>query len=473
MLKERLSFYRRVNFFSDTIITGLSYVVAMFIKGYSETGLLIIPKHILQYDWVLYVVMFLWPLLLNMNGLYPANRLRTTARASGIIVKSSIQGLLVVFAILFITKIEVASRFILLIFGGLVTSFLVIKESIILSTLHLLRESGANLRNVVVIGSLESAKNIIKTINEHSFLGLNIVGLLVPAKESHKEDTAGCKIIGKLEEIEKALHKYPIDHVIITIDRKDYKEVDDIIFHCEQEGKEIWVTASIFNIKIARLDSDELFGEPIFVLRTGPKFSWELFTKDVLDRVGGFIFSLLSAPIIAIAAILVKLTSKGPAIYKQTRCGLHGRMFTLYKLRSMHEGAEKELEKLKEKSIMKGPAFKINRDPRITPIGRILRKFSIDEMPQFWNALRGDMSLIGPRPPLPEEVSEYKGWQRRRLSMKPGITGLWQVSGRSKIVDFDKLAELDLKYIDSWSLWLDFKIFLMTILVVISTRGAK
>ena len=473
MLKEKLSFYRRVNFFSDTTIAGTSYILAMFIKGYAEMGVIIIPRHILQYDWVLYVVMALWPILLNINGLYPANRLRTTARASGIIVKSSIQGLLIVFALLFILKIEVASRFVLMIFGGIVTTCLIVKESIILSALHLLRESGANLRNVIVIGSVDSAENIIKTINEHPFLGLNIVGLLVPPKEVHKKELMGCNIVGSLEEIENTLHKYPIDHVIITIDRKDYKEVDDIIFHCEQEGKEIWVTASIFNIKIARLDSDELFGEPIFVLRTGPKFSWELFTKDILDRIGGFIFSLLSVPLIAIAAILIKLTSKGPVIYRQQRCGLHGRIFTLYKLRSMYEGAEKDLKHLKEKSIMKGPAFKLDRDPRITPVGRILRKFSIDEMPQFWNALKGDMSLIGPRPPIPEEVSQYKGWQRRRLSMKPGITGLWQVSGRSKIVDFDKLAELDLKYIDSWSLWLDFKIFLMTILVVISTRGAK
>ena len=473
MLKEKLSFYRRVNFFSDTTIAGVSYILAMFIKGYAETGIIIIPRHILQYDWVLYVVMALWPILLNINGLYPANRLRTTARASGIIVKSSIQGLLIVFALLFILKIEVASRFVLMIFGGIVTTCLVVKESIILSALHLLRESGANLRNVIVIGSVDSVENIIKTINEHPFLGLNIVGLLIPSKEVHKKEILGCNILGSLEEIENVLHKYPIDHVIITIDRKDYKEVDDIIFHCEQEGKEIWVTASIFNIKIARLDSDELFGEPIFVLRTGPKFSWELFTKDILDRIGGFIFTLLSAPPIVIAAILIKLTSKGPVIYKQRRCGLHGRIFTLYKLRSMYEGAEKDLKKLKEKSIMRGPAFKLDKDPRITPVGRFLRKFSIDEMPQFWNVLKGDMSMIGPRPPIPEEVSQYKGWQRRRLSMKPGITGLWQVSGRSRIVDFDKLAELDLKYIDSWSLWLDFKIFLMTILVVISTRGAK
>ena len=473
MLKERLSFYRRVNFFSDTIIAGLSYILAMFIKGYAETGSFIIPRHILEYDWILYVAMALWPLLLNINGLYPANRLRTIARASGIIVKASVQGLLIVFALLFIFKIEIASRFILLIFGGILTSFLIIKESIILSALHLLRESGVNLRNVLVVGSIDSVESIVKAIKEHSFLGLNIIGLLVPAKETHKKEAMSCNILGSLEEIETVLHKYPIDHIIITIDRKDYKEVDDIIFHCEQEGKEIWVTASIFNIKIARLDSDELFGEPIFVLRTGPKFSWELFTKDILDWLGAFILGLLSVPFIAIAAILIKLTSKGPVIYKQRRCGLHGREFTFYKLRSMQEGAEKKLKHLKEKSIMKGPAFKLDRDPRVTPVGRILRKFSIDEMPQFWNVLKGDMSLIGPRPPIPEEVSEYKGWQRRRLSMKPGITGLWQVSGRSKIVDFNKLTELDLKYIDNWSLWLDFKIFSMTILVVISTRGAK
>lgn len=473
MLRARISFYRRVNFLSDAIISGLSYITAMFLKGYMETGLIVIPKHILNYDWLLYVVMFLWPLLLNVNGLYPANRLRTTPRAAAIITKSSLQGLVVVFAILFILKIEVASRFVVLMFGAFATAGLIIKESAILSTLHLLRESGTNLRNVIIVGSGDSVENITKTIDEHSFLGLNVIGILVPSKESHQKEIFGHKVLGSLEKIEEVLHSYTIDHVIITIDRKDYKEVDDIIFHCEQEGKEIWVTASIFNIKIARLDSDELFGEPIFILRTGPSFSWQLFTKGILDRIGGFIFGILSVPIIIIAAIAIKLTSRGPAIYKQKRCGLQGRTFTLYKLRSMYEGSDKQLKDLKEKSIVKGPAFKLDKDPRITPIGRLLRKFSIDEMPQFWNVLAGDMSIIGPRPPLPGEVSQYKGWQRRRLSMRPGISGLWQVSGRSQIVDFDKLAELDLKYIDNWSLWLDFKIFLMTVLIVISTRGAK
>jgi lipopolysaccharide/colanic/teichoic acid biosynthesis glycosyltransferase len=205
----------------------------------------------------------------------------------------------------------------------------------------------------------------------------------------------------------------------------------------------------------------------------GPQFSLRLLTKEILDYIGAVVLVIISFPVILISALLIKITSPGSVLYRHQRCGLQGRTFTLYKLRTMHCDSDKRRAGLKGKNIMKGPAFKIDNDPRVTAVGRFLRKFSIDELPQFWNVLKGEMSLIGPRPPVPEEVCGYTGWQRRRLSMRPGITGLWQVSGRSHVTDFNKLAVLDLKYIDNWSLKLDFKIFLKTIWVVFSTRGAK
>jgi len=472
MMKERIYIYKRLNLFADALIVGLSFMAAMYLRIHIETGFLIMTGHYRRYLWLIYVVMLFWPLLLNINGLYPVNRLRTIERAARIIITSSLQGLFIVVGLLFLFKLQMVSRLIIAGFSLIVTALLVLKESIVIGHIRHMRKTGADIRNVLVVGTIDSARKVIGIIDKNSYLGLNVAGLLVPREELQNKAIGDYKILGSLEEIEKVLHSSPIDHVIITIDRKDHKEVDDIVSHSEEEGVEIWLTPNLFNVRIAKLDADDLCGMPIFVLRTTPKFSWQIFIKSFLDRISGLIFSLSSLPLIAVAAIFIKSTSQGPVFFKQERCSVQGRRFILYKLRTMYANAENMQKELEAKNIMKGPVFKLRDDPRITPVGRILRRLSIDEMPQFWNVIKGDMSLIGPRPPIPEEVKRYDGWQRRRLSMKPGITGLWQISGRSDITDFDKLTNLDLQYIDNWSLWFDFKIFFKTIWVVLSMKGA-
>jgi lipopolysaccharide/colanic/teichoic acid biosynthesis glycosyltransferase len=174
-----------------------------------------------------------------------------------------------------------------------------------------------------------------------------------------------------------------------------------------------------------------------------------------------------------VIATLIRLTSEGPVLYRQTRCGLNGRRFTLYKFRSMVADAEARRPDLEHLNEMDGAAFKMADDPRVTGLGRWLRKFSLDELPQMWNVLRGDMSFVGPRPPLPEEVERYLPWQRRRLRMRPGLTCLWTLEGRNRLLKFDRLVQFDLAYIDNWSLWLDLKIFLKTIPRVALGRGAS
>ena len=190
-----------------------------------------------------------------------------------------------------------------------------------------------------------------------------------------------------------------------------------------------------------------------------------------MDRVGSAILLVVTLPLLVVASIAIKLTSRGPIFFKQVRLGLNGRTFTLYKFRSMKVGSEKEMEELKYYNEMSGPVFKMQHDPRVTPVGRFLRRTSIDEIPQLFNVLRGEMSLVGPRPPLPAETEEYDRWQRRRLSVKPGMTCLWQINGRN-MVDFKDWMNLDLLYIDNWSLWLDIRILLKTLLVVIKGDGA-
>jgi exopolysaccharide biosynthesis polyprenyl glycosylphosphotransferase len=217
---------------------------------------------------------------------------------------------------------------------------------------------------------------------------------------------------------------------------------------------------------------EELEGIPLLTFTNTPGTPFPLFLKRLGDIGSSALGMALTAPLLPFIALSIKLGSKGPVLYSQERCGLNGRRFTLYKFRTMYEGADRRLDEVAHLNEVEGPAFKARRDPRVTPVGRLLRRLSLDELPQLFNVLRGDMSLVGPRPPLPEEVERYERWQRRRLSMKPGLTGLWQVSGRAGIDDFSRWTALDLAYIDQWSLWLDLKILLKTIPAVLSTRGA-
>ena len=229
---------------------------------------------------------------------------------------------------------------------------------------------------------------------------------------------------------------------------------------------------NFFPHSIARIELHELDGFPLLSFSTTPTNEVLLFVRRILDIVLTGLLIVLTLPIMAAVAILIKLTSPGPVLFKQERCGLNGRLFVMYKFRSMVDNAEQLRFQLEELNEMDGPVFKSSRDPRVTIVGKIIRRFSIDEFPQLFNVLRGDMSLVGPRPPLPQEVSRYERWQRRRLSMKPGITCLWQISGRNK-VSFDDWMKLDLTYIDNWSLLLDLKILLKTVPVVLLGRGAK
>jgi exopolysaccharide biosynthesis polyprenyl glycosylphosphotransferase len=228
----------------------------------------------------------------------------------------------------------------------------------------------------------------------------------------------------------------------------------------------------LFDVKIAKARLTQLEDVPLLTFETVVAKEGQLFVKRIIDFVVSAVLLVLLAPVFIIVALAIKFNSKGPVLYRQTRVGLNGRKFTLYKFRTMFEGAEEKLTELEKLNEMGGPVFKMKKDPRITRLGRYLRKFSIDEFPQLFNVLVGHMSLVGPRPPIPEEVVQYEPWQRRRLSMRPGLTCIWQVSGRNKI-DFDDWMKLDLKYLDNWSLWLDFTIIMKTIPVVFFGIGAS
>jgi exopolysaccharide biosynthesis polyprenyl glycosylphosphotransferase len=317
------------------------------------------------------------------------------------------------------------------------------------------KHGALDVRHVAVVGNGRAAQDFARAIQNHQVWGLKLVGVF------------------EREEIRPVLEAGGVDELILVVERESLNEFRETFLHCEELGITARVILNFFPHSIARMELHELEGFPLLSFSTTPTNEALMFVRRILDMVLSSLILLIFGPLLMLpTAILIKLTSRGPVFFKQQRCGLHGRVFTMYKFRSMVDNAEKLRGDLETPDNMDGPVFKASRDPRITPIGKVIRRFSIDELPQFFNVLRGDMSIVGPRPPLPNEVARYARWQRRRLSMKPGITCLWQISGRNEI-GFDEWMKLDLSYIDNWSLLLDLKILLKTVPVVLLGRGAK
>jgi exopolysaccharide biosynthesis polyprenyl glycosylphosphotransferase len=277
-----------------------------------------------------------------------------------------------------------------------------------------------------------------------------------------------------VESLVEMLHELSASGVIVSPRHASFDPVDVVIRACELEGVEVWLVADFFKTQISRSSFDDFYGRPVLVFRSTPGPSWEGVAKQVLDYALAAVLLVPLAPIMAVVALCIKATSPGPVLFRQQRAGLHGRPFTMYKFRTMVSNAEQlkiELELLNE---MSGPVFKVSNDPRVTSLGRVLRKFSVDELPQLFNVLRGEMSLVGPRPLPVDEVKRFDDLaHRRRLSMRPGLTCLWQISGRNNLKDFREWVRLDLRYIDNWSLWLDLKILWLTVPVVLKGTGAR
>jgi exopolysaccharide biosynthesis polyprenyl glycosylphosphotransferase len=274
-----------------------------------------------------------------------------------------------------------------------------------------------------------------------------------------------------LGDVPRLLREQVIDEVLFAVAREELERLEDLFLHCEEEGVRTRVQLQMFPHQDSQVFVEHLGAVPLLTFSTTPEDELRLFVKRLLDAVGAALLLILLSPLLLLLAALVRLSSPGPVLYRQERCGLGGRRFTLAKFRSMVADAEQRQAGLAAFNEADGPVFKMRNDPRVTPMGRWMRRLSLDELPQLWNILRGDMSFVGPRPPLASEVEQYERWQRRRLRMRPGLTCLWALEGRSDL-SFSRWMELDMAYIDNWSLWLDLKILLKTIPWVLLGRGA-
>lgn len=367
---------------------------------------------------------------------------------------------------------DYVSRLWLLLFPLLACVLLVAEKLAIRLTLRSARAWGLNYRTVLIVGTNTSAREVAASIELHRFWGFRILGF-VASEHPAPPAPPGYPLLGGVEDIPRIVQERVIDDVIFCVGRRDLDRMEDLFLSLQEQGIRTRFALNLFPHTLAKVELDDLDGVPLLTFSTGPSSLAQLLAKRLIDVTVAGMLMLVGFPVALGIALLIKLTSGGAVLFSQTRCGLNGRSFTLYKFRTMVEDAHERRQELMHLNEMSGPAFKVRDDPRVTRFGRFLRKFSLDELPQLWNVLRGDMSLVGPRPPIPEEVAHYQRWQRRRLSMKPGLTCLWQISGRNEIGDFDRWMALDLEYIDTWSPLLDFKILVKTIPVVLSGRGAS
>jgi exopolysaccharide biosynthesis polyprenyl glycosylphosphotransferase len=326
--------------------------------------------------------------------------------------------------------------------------------------------------HVLMAGCGERARNIAAAVERHERYGLRLEGFLADTPDCPESvQLAGKYTVYPLAELPRLLRKHVIDEVIFAVESERLAELEEVFLACDEEGVQTRVAVDFFPHVNSDISLERLGYVPLLTFTAAPHDEVRLLCKRVIDVTIAVAGLVALAPLMLLVAALVKLTSAGPAIFRQTRCGRNGRRFTFYKFRSMVEKAE-EMKPLLHHLNEKSTAFKIRSDPRLTPIGRWLRKFSIDEWPQLWNVIRGDMSLVGPRPAVPEEVEQYQRWQRRRLRMRPGLTCLWAIAGRDAL-DFDTWMKMDMQYIDNWSLALDWKILLRTIPRVVSGKGAN
>ena len=469
MLKQHTIFYRRAIIAVDAAIAGACFFLAYYLLNgvYVQLG----PLEV--YLWILPVVMILWGTLLYSSGMYASFRLKRLWEILFIVMRAGFISLLIFGSTYFLFKTTYISRIFILVMFILTMFCIAIEKTIYVMVLRYFRQKGFNFRTLLIVGTGPRAQRFINEVNQHREFGLKIIGLVDDEYAGRPEEVLGYKLIGPIKDIPQIILKHNIDIVVFVVPRTLLNRIENTIRFCETVGVTASVAVDLFNLHFSTGKESHLFGIPLLTFeRIAHKLS-ELLLKRIIDVILSSAALIVLLPSYVLIGILIKLTSKGTVFSQQIRFVLNGLQFTLYKFRTMVEDAEVKLATYHQCNEMEGPVFKMENDPRVTLVGKYLRKYSLDELPQLWNVIKGEMSLVGPRPPLPKEVVQYNHWQRRRLSMRPGITCLWQINGRNNIKDFDSWMKLDLDYIDHWSLWRDWVILLKTIPVVLLARGAK
>ena len=464
MLRRDRQLRTQIYQLKDAALFALGLWLAHFVRYHAPAELLwwtFAPIDTFDnFIWLYLIIIPGVPLVLESQGFYQRPLFASRSETAWALLKGCLLATVSVILVMFLFRIALARGVIVLF--GIISFVLVFLSEELLWRAYKSRFGELQLKKrVILVGAREDTARMREELRGKLYGDLQIL-----AEFDLNESSLG--------ELVRALHETSANSVIINAKHTFFGQVEKAIHACEIEGVEAWLVADFFKTHVSQTSFDDFYGRPVLVFRSAPEASWQGVFKQLLDLVLAVVLLVFLLPVFLFVAVAIKQTSPGPVLFRQRRCGLNGRPFTMLKFRSMVSDAEQRQQELAALNEMGGPVFKVSKDPRITPIGHWLRKYSIDETPQLFNVLRGEMSLVGPRPLPVDEVQRFDDLaHRRRLSVKPGLTCLWQVSGRNDVRDFKDWVRLDLEYIDNWSFWLDLKILWRTIPVVLSGVGAK
>ena len=462
----------------DAVLALASFWIAHTVRLHLHAARPLYPAY--YYLWIVPVAVGLWIGAGAAAGIYREIHEEELGRAFLDPLKVGVISTILLFALTFAFKAEYISRLLLGLYAAVDLAAMILFRLVARHWGGELRGALAGVRNFLLVGNTREALEIARALEATETRGQRLAGfaLVRPRPEQPLEAQVDQSSLRRaypvyaLSRLPELLRQHVIDEVIFAVAKDELDELEGTFLACEEEGVRARLLLSFFPHVISKVYLERLREMPLLTFSATPENEYQLLAKHLVDFLMAVVLVVVLSPLLLLLALLIKLTSRGPILYRQMRCGLGGRKFMVYKFRSMRPDADLQREELAALNEMDGPVFKITNDPRCTAVGRFMRKFSLDELPQLFNILKGDMSFVGPRPPLPEEVEHYESWQRRRLRMPPGLTCLWALEGRSQL-SFRRWMELDLEYIDNWSPSLDWKILLRTIPVVLLGRGAS